>query len=189
MATRRKTGRASASSTSSKGVSSRIQSILEKRRLRGPNSLTDKEERELFRFFQSERDVAPGEFFRGPIVHRLPHGFVLLQVPPGFEEEHWELRDAGGRLIAEGGEVDWEDTRRAAANALHRYLQRAERDAVDLWSESPLTIEQLYDSGYIDSREVREWVRRTAEGPRGRMYEPIYRLNRGAQRLRLRLID
>ena len=242
-----------------------VQRILEKRRLRGPNSLTVKEEVELFHFYQLDHDPAReprlssasrsalrssqfalpearalpihdaaharnaaarleqmrlGESltraeynearkrilraekrfgirsgstrdFDRPTAHRLPHGFTLLQVPPGFEREHWELRDAGGRLIAEGGEVDWEDTRRAAANALHRYLQRterdAQRDAVDFWNESPLTIEQLYDSGYIDSREVREWVRRTAQ-TRGLIYEPISRLSRGGERLRLRLV-
>lgn len=85
---------------------------------------------------------------------------------------------------------------RGLRDAARQYIRRRERavsrrrqrDAVDLWNESPLTIEQLYDSGYIDAREVREWARRTAQ-TRGLIYEPTYRLSRGSERLRLRPVN
>ena len=182
-------------------LSPRIQRILEKRRLRGPNSLTVKEEVELFHNYQLEYD--PGAM-REPRLSSAarsalrPSQFALPEdrALPIHDAAH--VRNAAARLeqLRLGRSLT-----RAEYNEAHKRILRAEkrfgtaraqrergaslRDAVDLWNESPMTIEQLYDKGYIDSREVREWVRRTAQ-TRGLIYEPIYRLSRGSERLRLR---
>ena len=208
MATRRKQRATRVGTSVKRGAShlpSRVQRILEKRRLRGPNSLTVKEEVELFHFYQLEHDPAgeqprlssasrstlrsaqfafPEE--RALPIHDAAHvryaAARLEQMRLGHSLTRAEYNEARKRIlragkhfgIRSGSTRDFDRTRR--------------RDAVDLWSESPMTIEQLYDKGYIDAREVREWVRRTAQ-TRGLIYEPIYRLSRGLERLRLRRIS